>query len=226
MHLSNVPTATWTNRLHRAGLRQLVQGLAGSLRAAPHNDLVPVSITVQQEASTMLRLTVGVLSILAWCGTAAVAEPGPLQVAMKDSRGEDVGTITFSQRSKVVDVTVSLHNIAPGEHGLHVHQGAACTAPTFDSAGGHLNPTGKQHGFANPDGHHAGDFPMSVKADVHGNATATFHSEDLSFDPSSPASLFGKTVVLHESADDQKTDPAGASGKRIACGMIPTLGFL
>lgn len=163
--------------------------------------------------------------VLAWPSTSAPV-PGPLRVEMKDKDGRTVGAVTFAQREATVQVDVMLTGISPGEHALHVHEGAACTPPTFDSAGGHLNPSGKHHGFKNPNGHHAGDFPSSVNVRADGKATAVFESSDLSFDPSSPSSLFGKTVVLHELRDDEMTDPSGASGKRIACGMIATLGFL
>jgi Cu-Zn family superoxide dismutase len=30
----------------------------------------------------------------------------------------------------------------------------------------------------------------------------------------------GTALVIHEKADDMKTDPAGAAGNRIACGLI------
>ncbi len=145
----------------------------------------------------------------------------PVQVALANASGNPVGTVTFTHASGGVDMRVSLMNLPAGDHGIHVHAGATCTPPDFQSAAGHLNPTSKHHGFDNPDGHHVGDFPSSVMVDASGSGSATLHSNDLSLDPASPNSIFGKTVVVHELKDDQKTDPAGASGKRLACGVIP-----
>jgi Cu-Zn family superoxide dismutase len=42
-----------------------------------------------------------------------------------------------------------------------------------------------------------------------------------------PASLFGadgSALVVHEGLDDMRTDPAGNSGPRIACGVIVRAG--
>ncbi len=152
---------------------------------------------------------------------ALAATVKPVVVNMNDGSGTNVGTVTFTQHGKTVDVRVILMGLPAGEHGLHVHAGSACTPPDFTSAMGHLNPDGKHHGFENPDGHHAGDFPNSVAIKADGKGTAELHSTDLSLDAASASAIYGKTVVIHELADDQKTDPAGASGKRIACGVIP-----
>jgi superoxide dismutase, Cu-Zn family len=35
-----------------------------------------------------------------------------------------------------------------------------------------------------------------------------------------PDDILGKSIVVHEKADDYKTQPAGDSGKRIACSII------
>jgi Cu-Zn family superoxide dismutase len=39
----------------------------------------------------------------------------------------------------------------------------------------------------------------------------------------------GSAIVIHEGADDQRTDPSGNSGDRVLCGQLvtgPTSGFL
>ena len=158
--------------------------------------------------------------LLLGCGT-AVAQAGPVTVPMKDGSGADVGTVTISQQGSGVQMQIALKGLPPGDHALHVHAIGTCTPPDFTSAGGHLNPSNKHHGFDNPDGHHAGDLPSSVSVAADGTATATLTSADLSLDPASASSLLGKAVVVHAMADDQKTDPAGASGKRVACGVVP-----
>lgn len=165
----------------------------------------------------------------AWIATAclivssamAAAQAGPVTVPMKDASGADVGSVTFSQDGQAVSMQVLLKGLPAGDHAIHVHAAGTCTPPDFTSAGGHLNPSSKHHGFENPDGHHAGDFPSSVSVGSDGTATATLTSTDLSLDPASMSSVYGKAIVVHAMADDQKTDPAGASGKRVACGVVP-----
>jgi Cu-Zn family superoxide dismutase len=32
--------------------------------------------------------------------------------------------------------------------------------------------------------------------------------------------IIGKSIVIHQSPDDYRTQPSGASGKKLACGVI------
>jgi Cu-Zn family superoxide dismutase len=127
-----------------------------------------------------------------------------------------------------VEVKLELKDLPPGEHSVHFHQNAKCDPPDFKSAGGHFNPTGKQHGLDNPNGHHAGDMPnFSVKND--GTAKATVKDDDVVRGNGSEAnSLFangGTSIMSHAKADDMKTDPSGNSGDRIAYRVITQWGW-
>ncbi len=162
--------------------------------------------------------------------TAAVAQspatsaaPKQIKVKILTSTGQDAGYAIFKTVKKGVKVKIDVKNLPFGPHGVHIHQNAVCDAPDFKGAGGHFNPDGKQHGYMNAMGHHNGDFPASISVGEDHTGEATFVVNSISLDPAAPNSLFlhGVTsIVLHEKVDDQKTDPSGDSGNRIACGVI------
>jgi Cu-Zn family superoxide dismutase len=182
-----------------------------------------------------LRLSEGDLVRFYWFAAAALIcagisttsfaqnAPRQIKVPLRNSAGQDAGTATFKTVKNGVKVKLDLKNLRFGEHAVHIHENAVCDAPDFEGAGRHFNPDHKRHGFSNPDGHHNGDFPgvISIGEDHTGEASFTLHT--VSLDPTAPDSLFsngGTSIVIHAHADDQKTDPSGASGNRIACGVI------
>lgn len=161
---------------------------------------------------------------VAVCGLAVVsaqAKPAGTKVALKNGAGEDVGSATFTQAKNGVKVKIELKNLPIGAHGVHIHQNPTCEGPDFKTAGGHFNPDHKQHGFDNPAGHHAGDLPQNVTVQENHIGEASFVITSVSLDPKAPNTLFGTSIVVHEKADDMKTDPSGNSGNRIACGVFP-----
>ena len=166
---------------------------------------------------------IATLCLIGGCTVAMAAPKKPLTVPMKSSIGDDAGEIEITEKDKIVTLNVMLRGLPPGQHGIHVHAGGSCTGPDFTDAGGHLNPDSKQHGFKNPMGHHAGDFPTSVTVMDDGHGSYKLTSKDITLKPGEPNSVYGKTIVVHASADDEMTDPAGASGKRIACGVVPAM---
>lgn len=145
-------------------------------------------------------------------------------VPLTNSQGQPAGTATFSPtRGGKVEIKLKLENLPMGEHGVHIHQNPKCDAPDFKSAGGHFNPDAKQHGYQNPAGHHNGDLPQNVEVGEGHVGEATFKVDSLSMTPGAANSLFangGTSIIVHEKADDMKTDPSGNSGNRLACGVI------
>jgi len=149
--------------------------------------------------------------------------PPKATATLKNAQGQEVGTATIANTVRGTSVTINatFSKLPPGTHAIHVHTVGSCTAPDFTSAGGHFNPGGKQHGSANPQGSHAGDLP-NFEVDAKGNGTISFAAPDMTLNDG-PNSLFhsgGTALVIHANADDNKTDPSGNAGARIACGVI------
>ena len=145
-------------------------------------------------------------------GTAAVAE-------MKPASGSEVsGTVTFAEKDGKVEVAVDLKGLKPGEHGFHIHEKGDCSSPDAKSAGDHFNPDKKEHGAPDAPAHHAGDFGNLTAGEDGTVKTST--TVDFITLGDQPNSAVGKAVIVHEKADDLKSDPSGNSGDRIAGGEI------
>ena len=128
------------------------------------------------------------------------------------------GTVTFTEVADGVQFQAEITGLTPGNHGFHIHEFGDCSAPDATSAGAHFNPTGKSH--AGPDAleRHVGDMG-NVEADASGTAKLDYVDHQISL-TNDQESVIGRSVVVHAKADDLKSQPAGDSGTRIACGVI------
>ncbi len=146
-------------------------------------------------------------------GPGGMELPDPIaNASLFDTSGTRVGLATFSEVDGEGQMGVSVSGLAPGRHGMHIHETGVCTPPSFESAGGHFDPASKQHGLENPEGPHAGDMPNLI-VETDGSADTTF---------TVAASLLARkhAFVIHADPDDQRTDPSGNSGSRVVCGVI------
>ena len=151
--------------------------------------------------------------------TAASAQQSKVAATLAPSAGNTIaGTVVFVEEGRKVFVIAEVTGLKPGPHGFHVHEKGDCSAPDFSSAGGHFNPGTQPHGDPTAGAHHAGDMPMLV-ADASGKATARAELRSMSIGGGA-SDIVGKAVVVHADADDFRSQPAGNSGARIACGVI------
>lgn len=145
-------------------------------------------------------------------GLVARAELGPVG-------GSGVtGTVTFTAVGDGVRVEAHVNGLAPGDHGFHVHMYGDCSAPDGTSAGGHFNPMGVDHGALDAQPSHVGDLG-NLRAGADGHAMSMFTTRKLSLG-SGESDVLGRAVIVHAKADDLTSQPTGAAGPRVACGVI------
>ncbi|OAS13589.1 superoxide dismutase family protein [Paenibacillus oryzisoli] len=177
---------------------------------------------IMMTTSMGLMLLTGCQTVSRTSATEATISPETIRVDLIGSNNQTVGSAQLTAVREGVQMDVQVSGLSPGVHGLHIHERAVCEAPAFDSAGGHFNPHMKEHGFLNPKGAHAGDLPNLI-VDGQGNGRFSSVTKAVVLEKDKPNSLFkpgGSSLVIHEKADDLKTDPSGNSGKRIACGAV------
>jgi len=135
-----------------------------------------------------------------------------------------IGQLILKEASGGVIARVTASEIPIGWHGMHFHVKADCGDTAFKNSGGHINPSGKEHGLRNPNGPDNADLP-NIYANDEGFVDAEVFSTRVALRdgiPGRPNLLDsdGSALVIHASEDDQVTQPIGGAGARIACAEI------
>lgn len=175
------------------------------------------NITAKTKLISLAAL--GMLSLTA-CQSMERGSGQKVNASLESKSGSQAtGQVAFVWQGQDILITGKFSGLKPNaEQGFHVHEKADCSAPDATSAGGHFNPEIKSHGMPNSGMSHAGDLP-NIKSDAQGNAiyTATLHGFAVN---NGATGILGRSVVVHRDPDDYKSQPAGNSGPRIACGLI------
>ena len=133
----------------------------------------------------------------------------------KDSKVE--GTVTFTKSGDEMKVVADVTGLTPGKHGFHIHEFGDCSSPDGKAAGGHFNPTKSPHAGHDATLRHAGDLG-NLEADSDGKAHLELTDKMMTM--AGENSIIGRGLIVHEKADDLKTQPTGDAGGRLACGVI------
>jgi superoxide dismutase, Cu-Zn family len=167
--------------------------------------------------------------ILALTLTVSIAVPASAEVlglgknsasaTILDAGGVPIGKAKLTRSKKHgLRLSVAVRGLTRGERGVHLHAVGRCEGPNFASAGPHLNPANKQHGLENATGSHQGDLP-NMLVNRKGRGTLSYDIADGRL-KGGVMDEDGLAIVIHAKSDDQRTDPSGNSGDRVACGVF------
>ncbi|WP_024868945.1 superoxide dismutase family protein [Pseudoxanthomonas suwonensis] len=172
------------------------------------------------------------LLALAACSTTPPPAPEPTppapvstaqqaEAVLASASGSRVsGKLTLAPMGDGVHISGEVGGLAPqGQFGFHVHEKGDCSAVDATSAGGHFNPAATAHGRAGTATHHAGDMD-NISSNAEGVATVNVHLRGVTLGGGAANDIAGRAVIVHASADDYQSQPAGNAGARVACGII------
>jgi len=172
-----------------------------------------------------MRYAVVIIScLMAGAAAAADSKTANAEAAtaqLEPTQGHNAsGSLKLVPERNAVRISGSIKGLQPNaEHGFHVHEKGDCSAPDASSAGAHFNPAAKPHGHPQNAEHHAGDM-LNAKADADGVAKIDVSVTGVTLRSGGAKDVLGKSIVVHQKADDYKSQPSGNSGDRIACGVI------
>ena len=144
----------------------------------------------------------------------AKVEGGPLAPEIKGMvyfRDIPEGVVVSARITGLPEYRAADNDNPVGPHGFHIHQVGDCTVSDpqnpFQEAGMHYDPDNQPHG------NHAGDLPNLFSN--HGCARMSVYTDRFKVED-----IIGRAVIIHKHPNDFRTQPAGAAGPRLACGII------
>src|SRR5437879_970035 len=144
------------------------------------------------KATSFLIVVLAVLAV----GRLGAQEPTKAIAVLHPTAGSNVsGTVTFTKGTDGIQVVADLTGLTPGKHGFHVHEFGDCSSADGNSAGGHFNPTHKQHGAPDAADRHAGDLG-NIEADASGKAHLEWSDKVMKL--SGANSIVGHEMIVHE----------------------------
>lgn len=142
-------------------------------------------------------------------------------MAIMPKSGSSVsGIASFKESGNKVRFDATFSGLKPGLHAIHIHEKSDCSAPDASSAGGHWNPTFKNHGKWGSVAYHRGDIG-NFTADASGKGKISMSTDEWCIGCGDPLKdILNKSIIVHEGADDFVTQPTGNAGGRLACSAI------
>ena len=171
----------------------------------------------------MWKKTLGILGVLAVAATvSAEAQTKRASATLMNADGEVAGMAHLTQTAEGVLIEVRLDDAPPGTHAFHIHETGSCS-PDFSAAGGHFAPEGDSHGMLHGEDDHAGDMLNLHVTDSEESVVAERLNPEITLEEGRENSVFdadGSAIVIHAGPDDYASQPSGAAGSRIMCGVI------
>jgi Cu-Zn family superoxide dismutase len=148
---------------------------------------------------------------------------GPAAIARVGAKnGSNVsGSIIFEKYKDKIKMSATISGIGQGPVAIHIHEKGDCGSEDGASAGGHWNPTGSEHGRWGEEPFHSGDIG-NIKTDQFGKGSMEFVDKEKrwTIGGSDTTNILGRAIIIHLGSDDMKSQPSGAAGSRIGCGVI------
>lgn len=189
------------------------------------SSLTNVQATRSGQSLSSVVLALSLVACLTSCSDHADVPRAAATVSFIGTSGNSVGTAELTEDNQgQVTMKLTVNGLPQGVHGIHFHEVGLAepkATPAFSTSGEHYNPASKKHGLENPMGTHAGDLPnLVVDSQGVGRLETTTDRISLTDGPTTLFDANGSSLIIHATADDQRTDPSGNSGGRIAGGVV------